>query len=346
MTTITVLRTQRQARARRVGLIMAALAGVLALLFAGRLMLTRPLVPLADLIAVLSGEYIAGTSFIVWESSLPRDVLGLVAGLALGASGAAMQQLLGNPLASPDVLGVTGGASAAAVAALVVAGWSGPALAASALAGSALVVAIMLLVGGRGTGAPARMILVGVGLGMVLTAITHAILTRASIYKAHDAMVWLVGSLARASWTDIGWLSLAVAVLLPALLIAGRSLNMLTLGPEMATSLGVNVPRQRALITVLVVALIAAVTAVCGPIAFVPLLAGPLARALHGGRTHLPTAALIGACIVIAADHLASQAIANSALPAGVVTGLVGAPTLLALVARTNREVSNDHRRQ
>lgn len=334
---IATLRSGRAARRRRVAIIVAALAVLLAGIVLARLTVLRPLISISDLIAVLSGRYVEGAGFVVWESSLPRATLGLIAGAALGASGGAMQSLLANPLASPDILGITSGASAAAVTALVLGGWNGPALAAAAFAGALAVVALMIAVGGRGTAAPTRMILVGVGMGMVFGALIHGILQRANIWQAREAMVWLVGSLARATWTDIGWVGLIVAITLPALVITGEQLRVLSLGPDVAQSLGVRVRRQRGIIVALVVVLVASVTSVCGPIAFVPLLAGPIARRLHGGRTNLVTAALVGACLVIASDHLASQAIANTALPAGVVTGLLGGPALLWFVVRSTK---------
>jgi iron complex transport system permease protein len=282
-----------------------------------------------------TGQVPGGAEFILMDSKLPRAVAGTLAGLALGASGATFQLMARNPLASPDVLGLTMGASAAAVFTLVVLGGSGAAVTVAALAGAALVaVALLTLSGSRPSAAPTRMILVGIALSAMLTSVVHWVLLRADVYRAHEAMVWLTGSLAGVTWGQIGLLLLVVVLAGPLLPATARELHLVELGDDLAAGVGAppGLVRGRALL--LVVLLVAATTSVCGPIAFVAFLAGPIARRLLGGRASIGAAALVGAVIVVLADHVGAYAIPEVNLPVGVITGLIGAPFLLWLLTR------------
>lgn len=291
-------------------------------------------VTVPDALRIIGGADIPGASFVLMESKLPRAVAATLAGLALGASGATFQTMTRNPLASPDVLGITMGCSAAAVTTLVLLGGSGPVVSAAAVVGGAVTAAAVLgLSGTRGGGATYRMILVGVALSFMLTSVVHWVLLRADVYQAHDAMVWLTGSLTGVSWADLRRLGLVVLVGLPLLLLVARSLHVVELGDDLAQGLGAPPRRVRLQAVVLVVLLVSATVSVCGPIAFVAFLSGPIARRLLGGRASVGVAALVGALVVVAADYLAAYAVPGTNFPVGVVTGIAGAPFLLWLLA-------------
>ncbi len=287
-----------------------------------------------DAIRILSGEQIPGASFVLMESTLPRAVMAVLAGAALGAAGSSLQTMLRNPLASPDVLGVTLGASAGAVLTVVVLDLTGAAVTVAALTGSLLVAGALLTQAGRGGGTTGRMILVGVALAAMLGALVHWVLLYADIYNAQEALIWLTGSLNTVTWTDITRMALADVLLLPVLVLLGRSLAVLSLGDDVAGGLGLGVVGTRLGVTLAVVALVAGATSLVGPIAFVGLLSGPIARALLPGRPAPGTAALVGAATVLASDYLAATIVDGTPLPVGVVTGILGAPVLLWLLHR------------
>lgn len=312
-------------------------------LFLARVLLGDYRVSIMDAVRILGGEQIPVASFILMESSLPRACLAVVAGAVLGMCGAATQALLRNPLASPDFVGISAGASAAAVAAITVLALPDHLVPVAALLGSATVATVLVL-GTGSAGSSSRLVVLGVCLSACLVALIHAMLVRTDVYRAHDAVTWLAGSLARGTWPLIGQLSLTAAIAAPFLASRERAVHMLSLGDDAAAGLGVSPHRERRLVLGTVVVLVSAVTAVCGPIAFVALLAGPLARAVEASSTALGTAALFGAAMVLAADYAAAFLLPSGNVPVGVVTGLVGAIALLALVTRDahrTREVAS-----
>lgn len=316
------------------------LVGALAVLALGlavaRALLGDMVIPVADAVVILRGEVIPGASFILMESSLPRAVLGLLAGAAFGAAGATSQTVLRNPLASPDIVGVGMGASAAAVVGIVVLGVSGPALSLLAVAG-ALVVAVLVRVVAQSTGE--RLVLVGVGVSSVLSSVVHYLFTRADEHDTQLVLRWLTGSLGQADWSTIRWLAMTSVAAYVLLWLASRDLPALQLGDDLALGLGGRRHAADLLLAVAVVVLALAVAAV-GPMAFVAFLAGPIARALDRGRPTIVGAALVGAVVVVAADLVGGHVIPDVHLPAGVVTGLTGAPVLLWLLTRGRTEGS------
>ncbi|WP_376973337.1 FecCD family ABC transporter permease [Arthrobacter sp.] len=311
-------------------------AGVVALMLANVLLGSYTVSP-ADFVAILGGETVPGASFIVLEDRLPGAVVGALAGAAYGLSGSLFQTLLRNPLASPDVIGIGYGAATAAVVGMLVFGLQGLPLALAAFAGAlAVALAVYALAdSGRHTGG--RLILTGIGFAAMLQAVISYLLTRTDVRTAGDALHWLVGSLSSSNWERAALLGGAVALLLPFAALAGSRLRILELGDDAAAGLGLDVGRTRLGLVVLGVALTAVATAVTGPIAFVAFLAGPLARMLSGGRTHLACSALTGAVLVLGADFLAGNAFGDTQLPVGVVTGALGAPFLLWLLVRSNK---------
>ena len=324
---------------RRVRLVIAALALATLGAVLVRVLLGDYVVALADLVPILRGETLPdapGASFIVMEAKLPRALVGAIAGMAFGASGAMFQTTLRNPLASPDIIGISLGASAAAVMALTLLDAQGIWLPAAALAG-ALAVALLMYAVGRGTLlAGQRMVLVGIGIAALLSSVIQLVMTRTSIQDAQAALVWLTGSLARATWPVIGLLTAAVLVLAPLLAVCSRWMRLSELGDDLSTTLGAPAGRAR-LGLVVAVALAAVATSATGPIAFVAFLAGPVARRLCGGRPSLWAAALVGAVIVVVSDFAGDYLIPDVNLPVGVVTGALGAPLMIAVIVAAGR---------
>ena len=336
----------------------AVLALAVVVLFAAGVLLGSYTVTIPDFFRILTAHFtggpkIPGASFIVMENKLPRAVVGALIGAAFGLSGGLFQTMLRNPLASPDVIGISYGASAAAVTAIVVFGASGAVVSGAALAGALGVAALIYAIsrggplgsgvasGGRGDAAGNRLILAGIGIAAALQAVVSFLMTRADIRTAAEALVWLNGSLNSASWDRAAVLGLALLVLVPAVVFLSPRLRILELGDDAAAGLGVRVGSTRLAVVVTAVALAAAATAAAGPVAFVAFLAGPIARRFVR-KASLPASALTGVLIVLAADYLASNIapllLDGTVLPVGVVTGALGAPFLLWLLVSSNRK--------
>ncbi|MBU4214077.1 MAG: iron ABC transporter permease [Actinobacteria bacterium] len=327
-----MVRAGRAARRRRSGLVVLGLVGLVLLLVGAGLSLGAVRLGPGAVVEALLGH--GPGSFVVLQLRAPRVVAGLLVGLAFGVAGAAFQSVLRNPLASPDILGISGGASAAGAAAILLAGWSGPRVAAAALVG-ALVVATGVAVASWKRGLSGeRFVLVGVAASLLVQAVTGYLLTRADVRDVPAALVWMVGSTGAARWPQLAVLAVACAVLLPALAVAGRRLPVLALGDDLARGLGAAPTPARVAVLAAAVGLIAVGTATTGPIAFVAFVSGPIARRASGtAGAGLTAAALTGAALVLAGDLVAQHLLGD--LPVGVVTALVGGPVLWWLLSRT-----------
>lgn len=337
--TATLVRHLGDRRRRHAMLVLAGLAVVLLAAMAVRVLLGRYTVTIPDFLAILGGASIPGATFVVMEDKLPRAVLGALAGLAFGASGALFRRVLGNPLASPDILGISHGASAGAVAGMALWGLRGIAIIPAALLGSAIALAIVLAASaGRHTGIVGqRFLLGGVAVAALGAAVVTQLIARLPLAGAQEAAVWTVGSLSGASLQRISWLSAVLVVLLPLGFWLHDALRPAELGPELAVGLGTRPVPTRAAALGVGTLLAAAATAVAGPLAFVALLATPVATALGGGRPRILAAALTGAVIVVTADIVASEALSTVDLPTGVVTGALGAPAMLWILLRSRK---------
>jgi iron complex transport system permease protein len=295
-------------------------------------------IPLADVVPAIFGYGDADAFFIVHTLRLPRVLTAVLVGAAFGLSGAVFQSVARNPLASPDIIGVNAGAAAAAVLVIVVVGGTAAQTSMGALAGGlATAVAIYVLAYRRGvTGY--RLVLVGIGVTAMLSSVTSYLLTRAEIFQAQRATVWLTGSLNGRGWEHVRPVAVALALLLPVTLALGRQLRFLQLGDDAARGLGTRVEAARAGLIVSGVGLAAVATASAGPVAFVALVSPQIARRLVGGGTAaLGPAALCGAALLLLSDLAARRLFAPTELPVGVVTAVIGAPYLIWLLARANR---------
>jgi iron complex transport system permease protein len=293
---------------------------------------------------VLTGAGTRPVRFQVMELRFPRAVIGVLAGAALALSGALLQSAVRNPLASPDVLGITSGASVGAVIVYVL-GWRvfGAPLSVSlplaALAGGAIAAAIVFLISRGGPVGGLRLILVGIGVNAALQGAIYGLLVVGGTFDVMQAQVWLTGDLS-ADARRIAPLAVTVVVVLLAGWALSRSLTSMQLGADVAR--GVGVPVNRMFTGLLVCSVVAASVAVsaAGPLGFVALAAPQLARLLAGGtRAPLACSAACGALLVLAAD-LVSRTLLNGLVSVGLLTAIVGGPILISLLLnRVRRQV-------
>ncbi|MDV6013556.1 iron chelate uptake ABC transporter family permease subunit [Haloechinothrix sp. LS1_15] len=291
-----------------------------------------------DVLAVVAGEASPMLTHVVVDMRLPRVLTGIGVGAALAVSGMILQRLAHNPLVSPDIIGINAGASAAAVATIVLFAGTTLQVAGGALTGAVVTAMLLYMMAYRRGVAGYRLVLIGIGLTAMLSSVTSYLLTRTDIDSAERAMIWLTGSLANRSWSHAATIWLALAVLVPVTLALTRQLRLLQLGDDTAAALGGRVQSARAALLFTSAATAAFATAVAGPVAFVALVAPQIVRRLLRERVvgMLPAMAC-GALLVISSDLLARTAFGPSELPVGVITGVLGAPYLLYLLTRMNR---------
>lgn len=327
----------RRSRTRKRNLVIGLLLVILLALFLLTLMLGQSFTPPKDIVRVLLGEDVPGASFTVGKLRLPRAVLSVLAGLSFGLGGVAFQLMLRNSLASPDIIGISSGASAAAVFAIVVLSMSGPVVSVFAVAAGLAVALAVYGLSFRNGVAGTRLILVGIGVAAMLESFIAYILSTAPAWSLQEAMRWLTGSVNGARLDQMLPLLVALVIFGGLLLSRSRDLEALRLGDDSAAALGTHVGRTRIAIIIGAVGLIAFATAVAGPIAFVAFLSGPIASRIIGNNgSLLVPSALIGAILVLAGDYC-GQFLLPGRFPVGVVTGALGAPYLIYLIIRANR---------
>ncbi|KTS91799.1 hypothetical protein NS183_02485 [Microbacterium testaceum] len=282
---------------------------------------------------------------VVGQLRAPRVLLGFCVGAILAASGAALQAVVRNDLADPYLLGITSGASlgAAAVIALGIGAFAGAiSTSGGAFVGALLALAIVLvLVGPRRRLGSGRLVLAGLAVGYALSAVTNLIVVLSDNRDAIRAITfWMLGSLGQASWADLPLVALALVAAVGVLTVWGRRLDAIGLGDDVARSLGSDPDRLRRNVAVVTAVAIAAAVAVSGSIGFVGLVVPHLARGLVGAthRVLLPTSALLGGILLVAADTLARTVLAPREIPLGILTALLGTPLLLLLIARRSRD--------
>lgn len=337
MTTLEAVAAGRVHRNRRRRLTVGALGVLVALAFATSLMYGETIYPPADVLHVILGKTVPGASFTVGELRLPRGTLAAVAGFCFGLGGVTFQTMLRNPLASPDIVGISSGAGAAAAFAIVVLGLGETGVSVFAIVAGLGVALIIYVLSFRDGVVGTRLILIGIGIAAMLNSATSYVLSQAAQWDLQQAHRWLTGSLNGSTWDETVPVALALAVLGPLLLSQARHLAMLRLGDDTAAALGVRLERTRLVVIVAAVGLIAFATAATGPIAFVAFLAGPIAARIIGpAGSLLVPAGLVGALLVLVADLVGQYAFAIR-YPVGVITGVLGAPYLVYLLIRTNR---------
>ena len=274
--------------------------------------------------------------FTLMEYRLPRAVLAILLGGALAISGVLVQSVVRNPLASPDILGINNAAGLVAVSVLMflpnLAFYWMPIF---AFLGGVLSFVILWIVCGFNF-RPIKMAIIGVALSALWAAISHYLMLTNPV-EINTAMLWLTGSLWGRSWSYLNVVLPWLVVLLPLPFIFCRDLDTLGLGENKASTLGVTVNKVQISVLVLAVALSTTAVAICGPIAFLGLVAPHLARRLVGGRhrTLLPAALIIGALLLQLSDILARVIDPPTEFPAGILTAIIGAPYFFYLLMRT-----------
>ncbi|WP_240941917.1 iron ABC transporter permease [Paenibacillus sp. HB172176] len=279
--------------------------------------------------------------FVVESLRLPRALLSLLAGAGLGIAGAILQGIIRNPLASPDIVGITGGASVAAVIFLTYGAGSVSIhlLPFAAIAGALLVSTLLYLLSWRDGVTPNRLVLIGIGLAAAMSAATTLMLIISPVLSFNQAYIWMTGSVYGARWENVRVMLAVVALLLPLTLYFARSLNAQELGDDMAGGFGVAVQRDRLCLLALSVVLAGTAVAFVGAIGFVGLISPHIARRLVGRPfgSQVVVAGIVGGIIVLLADWTARTAFYPKDIPAGVFTAAIGAPFFLYLLFRARK---------
>jgi iron complex transport system permease protein len=335
--TVELLARGRRRRTARRRIVLIVLTVLILVMFSVSLLLGRTFYSPGQVLDVILGHGGDDATFTVGRLRLPRAVLAVAAGLCFGLGGVTFQTMLRNPLASPDIIGISAGASAAAAFAIVILGLGATEVSVFAIVVGLAVALLVYLLSFRGGVLGSRLVLIGIGVAAMLESVTSWVLSQAGQWDLQEVLRWLTGSLNGASWDRVLPVLAALLVLGPLLLARTRDLSAIQLGDDTAAALGVLLNRTRLTVIVAAVGLIAFATAAAGPIAFVAFLSGPIAARVVGnvGSMVLP-AALVGALLVLVADF-AGQYLLGVRYPVGVVTGVLGAPYLVYLIIRSNR---------
>ena len=281
---------------------------------------------------------------VVKSFRLPRIIIALMVGVALAVAGGILQGMIRNPLASPDILGITGGATVAAVAFLAFFSNSSNALTVSiiwmplaAFMGAAVIAILVYLLSWKNGISPFRLILIGIGISALMKAFTTLMMIQGPIYMASQANTWITGSLNGSTWANASILVPCTVILVIIALVLARNLNIQELGDDMAVGLGSRVQRQRSILFTISTALIGCAVAFAGGIGFVGLMAPHMARRLVGSSygVLIPVSALIGAILVMLADLIGRTLFSPLEIPAGVFTAGIGAPYFIYLLFKT-----------
>jgi iron complex transport system permease protein len=260
---------------------------------------------------------------------LPRAYVAILSGAALGMSGTLLQGTIRNPLAAPNIIGITGGGSLAAVIFLNLFPNAPISFMPLAIFFGALLVTILVyaLSWKRGV-SPTRLILVGIGISSVTSAMTTLIIAMSTFVASDKAYLWMVGSVYGVTWKDVKFLLPWISISFICSMTYARHLDVQGLGDDIALGLGAHLQRHRAILTLLSVALAGGAIAVVGAIGFIGLVAPHMGRRLIGAnhRALIPASALLGAMILLVADTVARTLFLPIDVPAGVFTALIGAP--------------------
>ncbi|WP_035778509.1 FecCD family ABC transporter permease [Butyrivibrio sp. MC2013] len=318
-------------------LVIAILAILVMLLWALLLMIGDRNYSPFTVIKVLSGDKVKGASYAIRTLRLPRLITGSLAGLAFGVAGNTFQKIMRNPLASPDVMGISSGAGAGAVFSIMMLGLDGPLVSVIAMAGAVFTALGIIFISGRGRAAVKRMILTGIGAQAMLQAMINYIILKSSDYDVAEALRWLSGSLNGSKMKDAAVLAALVFFFMIVILCMSRRLQILELGEELPVTLGADPGISRFLLIMSAVMLCAAATAVTGPLSFVAFMAGPISsRLLKTGGVGIIPSGLVGVVLVLVSD-LIGQFAFETRYPAGVITGIIGAPYLIYLLVKMSK---------
>lgn len=302
------------------------------------LCLGEEFIALPRVLQALLGHGDQGTQFVVETLRLPRVLMAAMVGAALASSGLVLQSMIRNPLASPDIIGITGGASAAAVcflsffATVIGLVW----LPVFAIAGALLAALLIYALAWNSGVTPMRLVLVGIGISSAMGAVTTFVIAASPLSTSITAYIWLTGSVYGASWVEVKALLPWLLVSWPLAFYLARRVNTQELGDQLATGLGISVQRLRLVLLFLSVIMAAPAIAYAGAVGFVGLIAPHIARRLvaRSFALLLPTSALVGACLVMLADLCGRLLFQPLDIPAGVFVSAIGAPFFIYLLYR------------
>ncbi|GAB3438461.1 iron chelate uptake ABC transporter family permease subunit [Streptomonospora sediminis] len=319
----------------RVAAVYTALLAATVAVFAVSLSVGEYPIPLPRVLSALASHGERLDLFFVRDVRLPRAWVAVLVGAGLGIAGAVFQSLSRNPLGSPDIIGFTGGASTGAVATILLFGGTMVQVSIGAMAGGLATAVLVYLLAFKQGVQGYRLVLVGIGINALLLAVRDYLMTRAELTEAVTANIWMIGSLSGRGWGEVIAVSIAAAVLIPAILSLGPRLRLMEMGEQGARGLGVPVQGTQVAAMLAASALTGAAIAVSGPISFIALAAPQLVRRLaRTGGTALLGAGLMGALLLAGADLLAQRALAPTQLPVGVVTAVIGGSYLVWVLYR------------
>ncbi|MFP3918633.1 iron ABC transporter permease [Lysinibacillus telephonicus] len=321
-------------------IICLAILSIVAFLFS--ICLGNVIITPFDVMKTMVGQGTEDQVLILGILRLPRMIVGFLAGMALGVSGAILQGIIRNPLASPDVIGISSGASFTAVtfitylAGKVSIHW----LPFAAFCGAGLVSIIIYLLAWRRGVTSTRLVLIGIGMSAITSALTMLMITISPSASASQAYIWMTGSVYGSSWSNVLILLPWVAVFIPFAFIFSHNIMIQQLGDDIARGLGSPLQYHRAILLMISVALAGSAVAVAGAIGFVGLIAPHIARKLVGSnfRSLILASAFIGGLIVLLADTIGRTAFLPQDVPVGVFTSAVGAPFFIYLLYRNRNK--------
>jgi iron complex transport system permease protein len=291
-----------------------------------------------DVVRTMFGTGTEEHRIVIQRLRLPRIIAAFLVGAALAVAGAILQGIIRNPLASPDIIGITSGASLAAVAFITY--LSGTVsivwLPVAAMAGAGITSILIYLLSWKKGVTAIRLVLIGIGINFLLGSMTKVMLVMNPMYTSSQAYVWLTGTVYGTDWSIVRMIVPWVAVFIPIAFVFARNVNVLQLGDDIAAGAGSAVQRQRFMLLMISVALAGAAVSVGGAISFIGLIAPHMTRKLVGPSFGgvLPVSALIGGLIVVLSDTVARTAFLPYDIPVGVFTAGVGAPFFIYLLYR------------
>lgn len=331
-------------KAMKTVLVLVAIAAMLFVLSAG---LGEMKISPLSVVQVLFGGGTDMERLVVQSFRVPRIIVALMVGMGLAVAGGLLQGMIRNPLASPDILGITGGAAVAVVGFLALFSDEDNALLVSikwmpvaAFIGAAVVALLVYFLAWKNGVSPIRLVLIGIGISTLMQALTTLLMILGPIYRASQANIWITGTVHGSSWNEVKILVPLILVLVFCAFVMARTVNIQELGDDIATGVGGHVQRQRFILLMISTALIGSSVAFAGGIGFVGLMAPHMARRLVGSAfgALLPVSALIGGILVMVADLIGRTLFSPLEVPAGVFTAAIGAPYFIYLLFKTRNQ--------